>query len=308
MPHNLSEPTPPQDRAAIPGDAVLKDLLERGRARLAAASAPPASRAGVRVEAPGRLDAEVLLSHVLRRPRSHLLAHAEDIVPAVAVATYGALLERAAAGEPLAYLTGEREFWSLPLQVCPAVLVPRPETELAVERCLELLPDGPRRVCDLGTGSGAIACALAVERPAWHVSATDSSAAALHVARANAARLGVARIEFLQGDWLEPLGGQRFDLLVSNPPYVAATDPALPALACEPPVALTPGPNALAALEKIISLSPRHLLPGGCLVLEHGADQGRAVERALVAAGYAHVRCHRDLAGHERVSEGRRPP
>jgi release factor glutamine methyltransferase len=285
MPHNLSEPAPPQDPAAASAGVRLRDLLERGRDR--------------------PLDAQVLLAHALRRPRSYLLAHAEDVAPAAAAAAYEGLLARAVAGEPLAYLTGQREFWSLLLQVCPAVLIPRPETELAVERCLALLPEGPCRVCDLGTGSGAIACALAAERPAWHITATDCSSAALHVARGNAARLGLDRIEFIGGDWLEPLGERRFDVLVSNPPYVEAADPALAALAHEPQLALSAGPDALAALRRIISSSPPHLLPGGYLVLEHGTDQARSVERALVAAGYAHVRCHRDLAGHERVTEAR---
>jgi release factor glutamine methyltransferase len=302
MPHNLSEPALPQDSATVPADARagsatgarLADLLERGRERLGGG---PGGLRG--------LDAELLLAHVLRRPRSHLLAHAEDPAPSGCCAAYEALLARAAAGEPLAYLTGQREFWSLPLQVCPAVLIPRPETELAVERCLALLPERPCHVGDLGTGSGAIACALASERPAWHITATDCSSTALHVARGNAARLGLDRIEFAEGDWFEPLGGRRFDLLVSNPPYVGAADPALAALAHEPRLALSPGPDALATLRQIIALSPTHLLPGGYLVLEHGADQGRSVERALVAAGYAHVRCHRDLAGHERVTEAR---
>lgn len=291
MAHNLSEPALRQGRPLPEQATSLAELLERGRAGLA-----------------GRLEAELLLAHVLRRPRSYLLAHAEAVVPAAAVRAYTALLARASGGEPLAYLTGEREFWSLPLQVCPAVLIPRPETELAVERCLALLPDGPLHVGDLGTGSGALACALAVERPAWHITATDCSSAALHVARANAARLGLSRIEFLEGDWFEPLGGRRFDLLVSNPPYIGAGDPALAALGYEPAMALCPGPDALGALRKIISLAPGHLRSGGYLLLEHGADQGPSVEHALVAAGYARVRCHRDLAGHGRVSEARWHP
>ena len=275
-----------------PGGERLSHLLERGSSA-----------------APGRLEAELLLAHVLRRPRSYLLAHAEQIVPAASVAAYDALLARASAGEPLAYLTGEREFWSLPLHVCPAVLIPRPDTELAVQRCLELLlAEAPAQVCDLGTGSGAIACALAVERPAWHIIATDCSSAALHVARANAARLGLERIEFLEGDWFEPLGERRFDLLVSNPPYIGAADPALAGLGCEPLAALSPGPDALAALRRIISLAPSHLTAGGYLVLEHGADQGPSIEGALVAAGYARVRCHCDLAGLGRVSEARWHP
>jgi release factor glutamine methyltransferase len=295
---------------------TLGALLERTRGRLRAAPGMTPAAA--------QLTAEVLLAHVLRRPRSYLIAHAQQSTSAAELGGYEALVGRALAGEPLAYLTGEREFWSLPLQVCPAVLIPRPETELAVQRCLTLLaeppaPSGPGpgltpryRVCDLGTGSGAIACALAHERPAWHIVATDRSAAALHVARANAARLGLFHIEFLEGDWCAPLAGRRFDLLVSNPPYVAAGDPAMRLLGYEPPVALTPGPDGSAALRHIIRLAPRHLLPGGHLVLEHGTDQAALIERELTATGYARVCCHRDLAGHERVTEAlwpaREPP
>ncbi|HTW74372.1 MAG TPA: peptide chain release factor N(5)-glutamine methyltransferase [Steroidobacteraceae bacterium] len=309
----------------------LRALLAEGRARLsaavaaaAAAGAAPAWRAeGV------PLEAQLLLAHVLRRPRAYLIAHAEEQAAAADAAAFDELLRRVAAGEPVAYVTGGCEFWSLPLRVGPAVLIPRPETELAVERCLALLPDaaasaapaapaapavppaGSPCVCDLGTGSGAIACALASERPAWRITATDCSAPALQVARGNAARLGLGardnRIEFLQGHWFEPLGTRRFDLLVSNPPYVGAADPALALLRHEPRLALTPGPSGLEALGELIRLAPRHLVTDGWLVLEHGADQAGAVARALVAAGYARVRCHRDLAGHARVTEASWP-
>jgi release factor glutamine methyltransferase len=256
-----------------------------------------------------RLEAQLLLAHVLAVPRAQLHSHPEAPADASQAALYRRLLERRAAGEPLAYLTGRREFWSLDLAVTPAVLIPRPETELLVERALALGPPQRARAADLGTGSGAIALALARERPGWRIVATDVSAPALAVARANAAALGATAIEFLAGSWFEPLPGARFDLLVSNPPYVAADDPALadPALAFEPPVALTPaGGDALAALRILARGAAPHLEPGGWLLLEHGANQGREVRAELVAAGFAHVRSHRDLAGHERMTEGRR--
>jgi len=264
--------------------------------------------AGERLGTSLRLDAEVLLAHVLGRPRSALIANdAQRIEPADA-ARFQALVERRAAGEPVAYLTGEREFWSLPLAVNPAVLIPRPETELLVERSLALVPESPSgpdalRVLDLGTGSGAIALALAAARPHWALTATDRSAEALAVARANARRLELTRVEFLLGSWFEPLPGRRFDLVCSNPPYVAADDAALAALRFEPVAALTPGRSGLEALEHLIARAPAHLARGGWLVLEHGSAQGPAVTAALVAAGYARVRCHRDLAGLDRVTE-----
>src|SRR5579862_7074490 len=256
-----------------------------------------------------RLDAQLLLAWVLAGSRAQLLADAQAPVAEAQAAAYRRLLARRAAGEPLAYLTGRREFWSLDLAVTPAVLVPRPETELLVERALSLGPPGAARVADLGTGSGAIALALARERPRWHIVATDVSPAALEVARANGAALGVASVEFLAGSWLEPLGGGRFDLLLSNPPYVGADDPALadPALAFEPPLALTPpGGDALESLRLLARGAAAHLAPGGWLLLEHGADQGPEVRALLVGAGFAHVRSHRDLAGHERMTEGQR--
>lgn len=255
------------------------------------------------------LEAELLLAHVLAVPRARLRSHPEAPVEPAAAERFFALLERCAAGEPLAYLTGRREFWSLDLAVTPAVLIPRPETELLVERALALTSAGGARIADLGTGSGAIALALARERPRWRIVATDVSASALAVARANAAALGLSAIEFLAGSWFEPLAAARFDLIVSNPPYVGAGDPALssPALAFEPALALTPpGGDALASLRVLARGAPAHLTPGGWLLLEHGATQGREVRAELVAAGFAHVRSHRDLAGHERMTEGQR--
>src|SRR5205823_14904666 len=221
---------------------------------------------------------------------------------------YRRLLARRVAGEPLAYLTGSRDFWSLTLKVTPAVLIPRPETELLVERALALRTAAAGRVADLGTGCGAVALALASERPRWQVVATDACADALAIARANAAALGLGRVELRQGDWYQPLRGERFDLLVSNPPYVAQDDPALETASPrhEPPRALTPGADALSCLRTLARGAPRHLAPGGWLLLEHGATQGAQVRSELVEAGLRHVRSHRDLAGHERMTEGPR--
>jgi release factor glutamine methyltransferase len=250
----------------------------------------------------------VLLAHVLGNTRARLIAHPEITVDEAALARYRSLIERRAAGEPLAYLTGWRDFWSLRLAVSPAVLVPRPETELLVERALALRAAPAGRVADLGTGCGAIALSLASERPRWEVTATDVSAAALEVARANAASLSLARVEFRQGSWYEPLAGERYDLLLSNPPYVAAHDPALsrPPLALEPSLALTPGADALACLRTLVRGAGPHLRTDGWLLLEHGADQGNEVRRELVAAGFRSVRSRHDLAGHERMTEAQK--
>jgi release factor glutamine methyltransferase len=252
-----------------------------------------------------QLDAQLLLAHVLGIERWRLAAHEERSVTPAEAARFGALLARRAGGEPLAYLTGRREFWSLDLAVTSDVLVPRPETELLVERALVLRPQGAARVADLGTGSGAIALALARERPQWQVVATDASAAALAIARANGVALGV-HVEFREGDWYAALGGERFDLLLSNPPYIAADDPAMQALRHEPAMALTPGHDALSCLHTLARGATQHLAPEGWLILEHGSSQGAQLRDALVLAGLRHVRSHRDLAGHERTTEGQR--
>ncbi len=295
----------PPDPRALPNAALLRidQLLADGEKRLSRTDAP-------------RLQAELLLAHALERPRSHLIAHARSSIDASGAQRYHELLARAVAGEPIAYLLGEREFWSLSFKVSPAVLIPRPETELVVERSLALgaasaastsYRANPCRVCDLGTGSGAIALALALERPDWRITATDCSTAALELARLNAARLGVCNIEFVPGDWLDPLTGRYFDLIVSNPPYVAADDSALRALRYEPRVALTPGATGLEALERIVVQAPAHLPPGGWLILEHGADQAAALAQLLQARGYVKIQQQRDLAGCARVTEAQWP-
>jgi len=255
------------------------------------------------------LDAELLLAHAMAVGRARLRSHPEDIPGAAAAARFAALIERRAAGEPVAYILGRKGFWSLELAVSPAVLVPRPETELLVERALALHTGAEASVADLGTGSGAIALALASARPRWRVVATDVSAEALAVARDNAAALGLRRVEMVQGDWLACLRGRAFHLLVSNPPYIAPSDPALsqPELMREPRLALVAAEDGLAALRAIIRNAPDHLEGGGWLLLEHGAAQAAAVAGALVARGFAQVRSHRDLAGRERMTEGQWP-
>lgn len=279
---------------------TTRALLEEGAARLARTGQAPLS-------GEGRLDAELLLAHVLGTSRTRLKSHPEEPRTAGERQAYWTLIARRAAGEPVAYLTGTKEFWSLRLAVGPAVLVPRPETELLVERALELCSERAARIADLGTGSGAIALALACERPGWHIVATDSSAAALALAKRNAAAAGATRVEFLEGSWFAPLAGRRFHLLVSNPPYIVADDPALahPPLAFEPRAALASGADGLTALREIIRGAPEHLERGGWLLLEHGATQAAHVARELVVRGFTHVRSHRDLAGHERATEAR---
>ncbi len=271
------------------------ELLHEGLRRLAPALEQP------------QLDAELLLAHVLRTHRARLRSHPEEGRGAGERDRYLALIERRVAGEPLAYLVGRKGFWSLELAVGPGVLVPRPETELLVERALVLRAEPTGDVADLGTGSGAIALALARERPGWSIAATDLSQEALGVARRNAMGLAIGNVEFLQGDWFAPLAGRRLHLALSNPPYVASDDPALRAapLRFEPPIALSSGADGLEHLRRIIRDAPGSLLRGGWLLLEHGAGQAREVARELVVRGFGHVRSHRDLAGEERMTEAR---
>lgn len=281
----------------------LAVLHERGARRLRA------SAAGHGPAATPDLDAELLLVHAIGTSRARLRSHPESTCDSAQYKRYLALVERRATGEPLAYVLGYKDFWSLRLTVTPAVLVPRPETELLVERALALRAEEFGRAVDLGTGSGAIALSLAQERPGWLVSATDLSPEALGVARANAESLELGRVQFLHGSWFQPLAGRTFDMIVSNPPYVAADDSAMldPALKHEPQGALTPGTDAMACLRSIIAAAPDYLERDGWLLLEHGAEQAGDVARELVARGLCHVRSHRDLAGHERVTEAQRP-
>ncbi|MDQ1094444.1 release factor glutamine methyltransferase [Xanthomonas sacchari] len=257
-----------------------------------------------------RGDAEALLLHALQRDRAWLFAHAREPLPDDVVGGFQALLARRAQGEPVAYLTGRRGFWTLDLAVGPATLIPRADTERLVELALERLDGAPgRRVADLGTGSGAIALALAGERPQAQVLATDLSAAALAVAEANARAHGLRNVAFVQGTWLLPLAGQRFDLIASNPPYIADGDSHLQQgdLRYEPASALASGPDGLDDLRRIAADAPAHLLPGGWLLLEHGWDQGPAVRALLEASGFLEVATHQDLEARDRVTLGRQP-
>lgn len=258
-----------------------------------------------------RLDAQLLLAAVLTRPRPWLLAHGDVTLTADAARRFDALLARRQAGEPLAYLLGEKEFFGLPLKVTPAVLVPRPDTEVLVEWALERLAErnaspGPARVLDLGTGSGAVALAMAQRAPQARVTAVDASEAALAVAAENGRSLGLP-IEWRRGNWFSPVAGQRFDLVVSNPPYIAEGDPHLPALVHEPRSALVSGPDGLADLRAIVAGAPAHLMPGAWLLFEHGHDQSDAVGALLYAAGFADVTTRRDLATRPRCTGGRWP-
>lgn len=257
----------------------------------------------------GRLEAELLLAHALDRPRSWFYAHAGDVVDAAELQAYEKLLRRRAEGEPVAQITGVRGFWSLELAVTPDTLIPRPETELLVELALDRLPrDVPAQVLDLGTGTGAIALAIASERPLADVTAVDASQAALDVARANAADAGLS-LRLLHGDWLAPVAGEVYRMIVSNPPYIAENDPHLAQgdLRFEPRSALASGPDGLDALRVIIAGAPAHLLPGGWLLVEHGQDQGPAVRSLMQAAGFTRVETARDLERRDRVGLGQWP-
>lgn len=258
----------------------------------------------------GRHEAELLLLHVLGRERGWLFAHATDVLDPVTAEAFAALLQRRIAGEPVAYLLGRRGFWTLDLAVSPATLIPRPETERLVELALERLPEGvPLRIADLGTGSGAIALALASERPQAHVLATDMSAAALAVAADNARAHGLANVAFRRGSWHAPLAGERFDLIASNPPYIASDDPHLARgdLRFEPATALASGHDGLDDIRLIIAGAPAHLQPGGWLLMEHGWDQGEPIRALLADAGFVEVDTAVDLEQRDRVSLGRWP-
>lgn len=253
------------------------------------------------------VDARVLLAHALERSPAWLFAHGDDPIDEQSLQRFETLLARRAQGEPVAYLTGRRAFWSFELMVSPQTLVPRPETERLVELALERLPSGQAlRIADLGTGSGAIALALAHERPRAQVVAVDMSVGALDIARANARELDLRNLEFRQGDWLQPLAGERFDLIASNPPYIAEADPHLDALRYEPEPALSSGPDGLDAIRTIARAAPAHLRSDGWLLLEHGWDQGAAVRGLLQAAGFDSIETHRDLEHRDRVTLGRR--
>ncbi|WP_372391645.1 peptide chain release factor N(5)-glutamine methyltransferase [Xanthomonas sp. NCPPB 3582] len=254
-----------------------------------------------------RGDAEPLLLHALGRDRAWLFAHGRDPVTATVAAEFQALVQRRVDGEPVAYLTGSRGFWTLDLEVSTATLIPRADTEALVELALERLDHAPgRRVADLGTGSGAIALAIASERPQAQLIATDASAAALAIARRNADRHRLLNVQFRHGSWFVPLAGERFDLIASNPPYIAAGDPHLAQgdLRHEPASALASGNDGLADIRRIVADAPMHLRSGGWLLLEHGWDQGEAVAELLRARGFVQVATQQDLEQRDRVSLG----
>jgi release factor glutamine methyltransferase len=253
-------------------------------------------------------DAQLLLGGLLSQNRSWLLAHDDATLSADQAARWADWLARRADGVPVAYLLGVRGFHGLTLTVSPAVLDPRPDTETLVDWALELLAGLPAgaRVLDLGTGSGAIALAIRQARPDTQVSAVDLSEAALAVARGNGARLGLP-VRWLQGAWLAPVAGEAFNLIVSNPPYIAEGDPHLAALKHEPQLALTSGADGLDAIRHLIARAPAHLAPGGWLLLEHGFDQASAVSSCFAAGGASDIQHRRDLGGHIRCTGARWP-
>ena len=274
--------------------------------RLDAAIADATERLAPVSESP-RLDAEILLCRTIDMPRSYLFAHPEDELDELTLERFEDILAKRAAGTPMAYIMGTREFWSHEFAVSPATLVPRPETELLVNLALCEIPrDEEWRVLDLGTGSGAIAVSIACERPLSRVTAVDVSEAALAVARENANALAPGNVECLQGSWTEPVRDRVFDLIVSNPPYVRADDEALAKLQQEPQAALVAGADGLDAIRVLAADCVNIMRPGGLLLIEHGFDQADDVEALLAAQGWTDIQCHNDLAGLPRVTAARR--
>jgi len=254
-----------------------------------------------------RGEAELLLGHALGVDRAWLIAHRDDAVAPALAGQVRCCVSRRVAGEPVAYIIGRRGFHAIDLALTPDVLIPRPETELLVELALQRIPQGAKvDIADLGAGSGAIALAIAQARPQAHVLATDASAVALDVARGNAQRLGLGKVEFAHGDWCAALGARRFDLITSNPPYIAQGDVHLQCgdLRFEPRMALASGADGLDAIRAIVRDAPDHLSAGGWLLLEHGFDQGAAVRALLQQSGFVEVFTTPDLEGRERVSGG----
>ncbi|AVD81607.1 peptide chain release factor N(5)-glutamine methyltransferase [Pseudomonas sp. SWI6] len=256
-----------------------------------------------------RLDAELLLAAAIGKSRSYLHTWPERIVSSEAADVFASYLERRRAGEPVAYILGQQGFWKIDLEVAPHTLIPRPDTELLVETALQLQPASPARVLDLGTGTGAIALALASDCPAWQVTAVDRVDEAVALAERNRQRLGLDNVKVMASHWFDSLAGQRFDLILSNPPYIAAEDPHLAEgdVRFEPSSALVAGPDGLDDLRIIVDQAPEHLLPGGWLLLEHGYDQATSVQALLTARGFTEVASRKDLGGHERITMGRLP-
>jgi len=257
-----------------------------------------------------RLDVELLLAAALGKPRSFLHTWPERIVSSEAALKFASYLQRRQTGEPVAYILGQQGFWKLDLEVAPHTLIPRPETEMLVEAALELVPAfAPAKVLDLGTGTGAIGLALASERPAWHVTAVDRVLEAVALAERNRQRLQLGNAQVMSSHWFDSLQGKRFDLIISNPPYIAAEDPHLVTgdVRFEPNSALIAGADGLDDLRLIIDQAPAHMKPEGWLLLEHGYDQGAAVRELLSSHGFDKIQTRRDLGDHERITFGRLP-
>ena len=254
-----------------------------------------------------RLDAELLLAAALGKPRSYLRTWPERELAADQLGLFRSHLQRRRQGEPVAYILGHQGFWSLDLEVAPHTLIPRPDTELLVETALALLPATPLAALDLGTGTGAIALALASERPGWQVTGVDRVEDAVALAERNRQRLQLDNVRFLHSHWFSALAGQRFGLILSNPPYIRADDRHLDQgdVRFEPSSALVAGADGLDDIRAIIQAAPQYLLAGGWLLLEHGFDQAEAVRELLATAGFSEAHSRRDLGGHERISLGR---
>ena len=274
---------------------TLEELLKQAAEQLEGRSESP------------RLDAEVLLALVLGKARSYLYTWPDRELDETCLVNFQALLEQRMQGRPVAHITRSREFWSLPLTVNEHTLIPRPDTERLVEAILDQYPAGEAiELADLGTGSGAIALAIATERPGWQILATDRSADALAVARANAERLQVDNVEFAQGSWCQPLAGRRFHIIVSNPPYIADSDPHLDRgdVRFEPRQALVSGSQGLDDIRAICTCAPTHLYPGGLLILEHGYEQQQKVQEIFTQANFEKLHQYRDLASNPRATSG----
>ena len=277
-------------------DVSIGQYLEDGAAILRRVSDSP------------RLDAELLMGMVLRKPRSFLHAWPEQQLSEQEAARYEALLRRRFSGEPIAYMTGFREFWSMPLRVTPAVLIPRPDTELLVERALlRLPPDEDTRVLDLGTGSGAVSLAIARERPRAQVIGVDISVAALELARSNAELQKIGNVEFRESDWFDAVRGEKFNVVVGNPPYVAEDDPHLSRgdVRFEPRLALDAGETGMNCFRAILDRAHNYIVRQGWLLLEHGPDQHMPLRRLMEAQHYHDITPHKDAAGRDRVTECR---